>query len=49
MHQFLGWTTTPWTLISNVALAVGSEIDYVKIKLAKIKNIYSCKSKVISY
>ncbi len=30
---FLVWTTTPWTLISNVALAVGSNIDYVKIKL----------------
>lgn len=30
---FLVWTTTPWTLISNVALAVGSEIDYVKIRL----------------
>ncbi|HSD63972.1 MAG TPA: isoleucine--tRNA ligase [Ignavibacteriaceae bacterium] len=29
---FLVWTTTPWTLISNVALAVGSNIDYVKIK-----------------
>ncbi|MBN2570973.1 MAG: isoleucine--tRNA ligase [Ignavibacteriales bacterium] len=29
---FLVWTTTPWTLISNVALAVGAEIDYVKIK-----------------
>lgn len=32
---FLVWTTTPWTLISNVALAVGSEIDYVKIKLGE--------------
>lgn len=31
-EYFLVWTTTPWTLISNVALAVGSEIDYVKIK-----------------
>lgn len=31
-EHFLVWTTTPWTLISNVALAVGSEIDYVKIK-----------------
>lgn len=30
---FLVWTTTPWTLISNVALAVGSEIEYVKIRL----------------
>lgn len=29
----LAWTTTPWTLIGNVALAVGSEIDYVKIKI----------------
>jgi isoleucyl-tRNA synthetase len=31
-EYFLVWTTTPWTLISNVALAVGPEIDYVKIK-----------------
>ena len=30
--SFLVWTTTPWTLISNVALAVGNNIDYVKIK-----------------
>ncbi|MFO7915635.1 MAG: isoleucine--tRNA ligase [Candidatus Krumholzibacteriales bacterium] len=29
---FLVWTTTPWTLISNVALAVGPEYDYVKIR-----------------
>lgn len=29
---FMVWTTTPWTLISNVALAVGPDIDYVKIK-----------------
>ncbi|HUI30023.1 MAG TPA: isoleucine--tRNA ligase [Candidatus Acidoferrales bacterium] len=29
---FLVWTTTPWTLISNVALAVGSDIDYVKVE-----------------
>ena len=29
---FLVWTTTPWTLISNVALAVGPSINYVKIK-----------------
>jgi isoleucyl-tRNA synthetase len=30
---FLVWTTTPWTLISNVALAVGKDIEYVKVKL----------------
>lgn len=28
----LAWTTTPWTLPSNCALAVGENINYVKIK-----------------
>ncbi len=28
----LAWTTTPWTLPGNVALAVGEKIDYIKIK-----------------
>ncbi|MFZ4801414.1 MAG: isoleucine--tRNA ligase [Chlorobium sp.] len=30
-ESLLVWTTTPWTLISNVALCVGSDIDYVKV------------------
>jgi len=30
---FLVWTTTPWTLPANVALAVGPKIDYVKVKI----------------
>jgi isoleucyl-tRNA synthetase len=29
---FLAWTTTPWTLPSNTALAVGAGIDYVAVK-----------------
>ncbi len=29
---FLAWTTTPWTLPSNLALAVGPDIDYVLIE-----------------
>jgi isoleucyl-tRNA synthetase len=29
---FLAWTTTPWTLPSNTALAVGKNIDYVLVK-----------------
>ncbi|MFC1687885.1 isoleucine--tRNA ligase [Patescibacteria group bacterium] len=29
----LSWTTTPWTLPGNVALAVGETIDYVKAKV----------------
>lgn len=34
----LAWTTTPWTLPSNTALAVGKNIDYV---LAETFNAYS--------
>ena len=30
-EYFLAWTTTPWTLVSNVALTVGADIDYVKV------------------
>ena len=29
---FLAWTTTPWTLPSNVALCVGPKIDYVAVE-----------------
>ncbi|MEM7654548.1 MAG: isoleucine--tRNA ligase [Bacteroidota bacterium] len=31
-EYLLAWTTTPWTLPSNTALAVGKNIDYVKVK-----------------
>src|SRR3989344_2158451 len=31
---FLAWTTTPWTLPGNVALAVGADFNYVKLKNA---------------
>lgn len=30
---FLAWTTTPWTLPGNVALAVGENLDYVKVEI----------------
>jgi isoleucyl-tRNA synthetase len=33
--RVLSWTTTPWTLPGNVALAVGPEIDYVKVRVKK--------------
>ncbi|MEI6221290.1 MAG: isoleucine--tRNA ligase [bacterium] len=29
----LAWTTTPWTLPANILLAVGQDIDYVKLKI----------------
>ena len=30
--DLLVWTTTPWTLISNVAAAVGADITYVRVR-----------------
>lgn len=41
-EHFLVWTTTPWTLISNVALAVGSDVVYAKV-LHKEKKIILAK------
>ena len=32
---FLAWTTTPWTIISNMVLAVNPELEYVKVKVAE--------------
>lgn len=29
---FLGWTTTPWTLPSNTALAIGNSIEYLLVE-----------------
>jgi isoleucyl-tRNA synthetase len=29
--DLLVWTTTPWTLVSNVAAAVGADIEYVRV------------------
>ena len=33
---FLAWTTTPWTLPSNAALAVGPDIEYVLIRCTSL-------------
>jgi len=35
----LVWTTTPWTLFSNVALAVGADIDYVIVEKENAEGI----------
>jgi isoleucyl-tRNA synthetase len=32
--SFLVWTTTPWTLPANVAIAAGEKVDYVKVEHA---------------
>jgi isoleucyl-tRNA synthetase len=36
---FLAWTTTPWTLPGNVALAIGADIEYVKVTSGEEKFI----------
>lgn len=40
------WTTTPWTLSSNVAAAVGPELDYVKVKTQADEIYYLSKGTV---
>ena len=37
---FLAWTTTPWTLPSNVALCVNPQEEYVKVKNNKEDKVY---------
>lgn len=39
----LAWTTTPWTLPSNTALAVGATIEYVVIETINSYTAQSCK------
>eukprot|EP01080_Neovahlkampfia_damariscottae_P009091 gene9091-1186_t len=38
--KFIAWTTTPWTLPSNLALCVHPEKDYVKIQDVPTGNVY---------
>jgi isoleucyl-tRNA synthetase len=38
-EQILAWTTTPWTLPSNLALAVGPDIDYVVVELDGVRYV----------
>lgn len=53
---FAAWTTTPWTLPSNLGLCVGPEIEYVKVKITKSDNdtllgkqIYIAKERLEAY
>ena len=41
---FLAWTTTPWTLPSNLALCVNPNEDYVKVKAADGYTYYLAKA-----
>ncbi|QDU09334.1 class I tRNA ligase family protein [Gimesia aquarii] len=39
-EYLLIWTTTPWTLTSNVAAAINPELDYVKLRAKKDDAVY---------
>ncbi len=43
-ESILVWTTTPWTLPSNLAIAVGADIDYVLIN-----NVWVAESRIDAY
>jgi len=38
--HMMAWTTTPWTLSSNTALAVGKEINYIKVRSFNPYSVY---------
>jgi isoleucyl-tRNA synthetase len=44
------WTTTPWTLPSNLGICVGPELDYVKVHDAALgRDIYLAADRVTAY
>jgi isoleucyl-tRNA synthetase len=45
--SILAWTTTPWTLPSNLALAVGQEIEYVRVKEKSSGKFYILAEKLL--
>ncbi|MEN9722776.1 MAG: hypothetical protein RJB38_762 [Pseudomonadota bacterium] len=44
----LAWTTTPWTLPSNLGLAVGRSIDYVRVREKNSGKIYILAAALVS-
>ena len=47
--KILVWTTTPWTLSSNVALAVNPDIDYVEVKIKSDSDTLFLAKNAIKY
>jgi isoleucyl-tRNA synthetase len=45
-EYILVWTTTPWTLPGNVALAINPEINYVKVENKEGDKIILCEEKL---
>jgi isoleucyl-tRNA synthetase len=40
VRYILAWTTTPWTLVANLGLAIGADLEYVQIHDKKTNEIY---------
>ena len=46
-EYFLAWTTTPWTLPSNVALSVNPDLAYVKVYVKEEDSYYYCAESLV--
>jgi isoleucyl-tRNA synthetase len=46
---FIAWTTTPWTLPSNLALAVNPKLDYVKFRDEATSKVFICMNERLQY
>ncbi len=44
-ENILVWTTTPWTLMGNIAIAVNKDVNYVLVNVPGYKNIW-CSEKM---
>ncbi len=44
--DLLVWTTTPWTLVSNVGAAVGPEVEYVRVRSAGGRDLVMAAARV---
>ncbi|MER7243642.1 isoleucine--tRNA ligase [Kribbella sp. NPDC000426] len=48
-ERLLAWTTTPWTLPSNLAMAVGPELDYVVVDDAEGRPTILAEARLAAY
>ncbi|MCG6158060.1 class I tRNA ligase family protein [Rubinisphaera margarita] len=48
-ESLLVWTTTPWTLTSNVAAAVNPDLDYLKVRMKRDGQIYYFAKENLNY
>ncbi len=48
-ENLLIWTTTPWTLTSNIAAAVNVDLDYVKLRENRSGELYYCAAENLEF